>query len=60
MIPDHFFYPLIALAVAGLIGLAMVYPQGQGAPSPAPFGHPLAKTPAAPGHIPVLPPGALR
>lgn len=37
MIPDSVFYPLAALVVAGLIGLAMVYPQGQGAPSPAPF-----------------------
>jgi hypothetical protein len=42
MIPDRFFYPLMALLVAALIGLAMVYPQGQGAPSPAPFGHKVA------------------
>jgi len=35
MIPDRLFYPLAALVIAGLIGLAMVYPQGQGAPSPA-------------------------
>jgi hypothetical protein len=33
MIPDRFFYPLAALIVAGLIGLALVWPQGQGAPS---------------------------
>ena len=38
MIPDRFFYPLAALIVAALIGLALVWPQGQGAPSPAPFG----------------------
>lgn len=37
MIPDRFFYPLAALVIAALIGLAMVYPQGQGAPSPKPF-----------------------
>ena len=34
MIPDRAFYPLAALVVAGLIGLALVYPVGQGAPSP--------------------------
>jgi len=34
MIPDRFFYPLAALIVAGLVGLALVWPQGQGAPSP--------------------------
>ncbi len=28
MIPDRFFYPLIALLVAALIGLAMEWPQG--------------------------------
>ena len=37
MIPDRFFYPLAALVIAALIGLAMVYPQGQGALSPKPF-----------------------
>jgi hypothetical protein len=39
MIPDRFFYPVVALLVAALIALAMVYPQGQGARSPKPFGH---------------------
>jgi hypothetical protein len=38
MIPDRVFYPLAALVIAGLIGLALEWPQGQGAPSPAPFG----------------------
>ncbi len=33
MIPDRLFYPLAALIVAALIGLAMVWPQGQGAPT---------------------------
>ena len=42
MIPDRFFYPLAALIVAGLIALALVWPIGQGAPSPS-----LAKTPLA-------------
>jgi hypothetical protein len=39
MIPDRIFYPLAALAAAVLIGLAMVYPQGEGDRSPSPFGH---------------------
>ncbi len=30
MIPDRFFYPLVALVVAGLIGLAMFFPKGEG------------------------------
>jgi len=34
MIPDRVFFPLAALVVAALIGLALVWPQGQGAPSP--------------------------
>ncbi|MFI4973134.1 MAG: hypothetical protein ACHP84_01195 [Caulobacterales bacterium] len=35
--------PPSALAVVylGLIALALVWPQGQGAPSPHPFGHPV-------------------
>ena len=46
MTPDRIFYPLAALVAAGLIALAMVYPQGQGMRSPAPFGHaPEAQAP---------------
>ena len=30
---------LQALLAVGVVALAMVWPQGQGAPSPAPFGH---------------------
>jgi hypothetical protein len=30
---------ILSLLAVGLIALAMVWPQGQGAPSPAPFGH---------------------
>jgi hypothetical protein len=49
--PDSLALPAIALVAAGLIALALVWPQGQGARSPAPFGHPLAAieapTPAA-------------
>jgi hypothetical protein len=48
MIPDRVFYPLAILVVAGLVALAMVWPQGQGAPSPAPFREPLALKAALP------------
>ncbi|HEY2483377.1 MAG TPA: hypothetical protein VGI30_14450 [Caulobacteraceae bacterium] len=34
--------PLMALAAVAIIALALVWPQGSGRPSPAPFGHPLA------------------
>ena len=40
--PDSIALPALALVAAGLIALALVWPQGQGAVSPAPFGHPLA------------------
>lgn len=40
--PDRIALPLIALTYAGLIALGMVWPQGQGAVSPPPFGQPLA------------------
>lgn len=40
--PDAVAYPLLGLAAAGLIALALVWPQGEGARSPAPFGHPMA------------------
>ena len=40
--PDRIALPVLALVAAGLIALALVWPQGEGAPSPASFGHPLA------------------
>lgn len=55
MLPDRIFYPLVLGAFAVLIALALVWPQGQGAPSPAPFGHPMvAPIPTGPAR-PVLP-----
>jgi hypothetical protein len=47
--PDSVVLSLTALLAAGLIALALVWPQGQGALSPRPFGHPLApiEAPAA-------------
>ncbi len=44
MLPDRVFYPMAALAAAALIALALVWPRGEGASSPKPFG---AKAPAA-------------
>lgn len=44
---DGLFFTLAALAAAAMIALALVWPQGLGTPSPAPFGHPLAKEPPA-------------
>jgi len=40
--PDSIAMPVYAIVAAGLIALALVWPQGDGAPSPPPFGHPLA------------------
>jgi hypothetical protein len=37
--PDRFFFPLLALATIAVIALALVWPQGLGERSPAPFGH---------------------
>mgnify|MGYP003348202342 CR=1 FL=1 len=43
---DRFYLPLLALSAAAAIALAMVWPQGLGDRSPAPFGHtPLQQTP---------------
>jgi hypothetical protein len=42
MIPDRVFYPLAILFAAALVALALVWPQGQGAPSPGPFAKPPA------------------
>ncbi|MDB5429472.1 MAG: hypothetical protein JWP35_588 [Caulobacter sp.] len=39
---DRFLLPLMVLTGLGMIALSMVWPQGQGAPSPAPFTKPLA------------------
>jgi hypothetical protein len=50
--PDSLALPAIALVAAALVALALVWPQGEGARSPAPFGHPLAALappPAPPG-----------
>jgi hypothetical protein len=43
---DRFFMPLMALIAFAMIALAMVWPQGYGARSPAPFGStPIQQTP---------------
>ncbi len=48
------FFSLAALAAAALIGLALVTPQGLGARSPGPFGHPVAPLRTAPAPLPGL------
>jgi hypothetical protein len=55
---DRLFFPLLGLIAAGMVALALVWPQGSGAPSPAPFGHPLAPMPppAPPLSTPPNPP----
>lgn len=36
---DRLFYPLAALVAVAMIALGLMWPQGFGARSPAPFGH---------------------
>jgi hypothetical protein len=44
---DRLYLPLLALAAIGAVALAMVWPQGYGDRSPAPFGYePIQRTPA--------------
>ena len=43
---DRLFFSLAALAAVPMIRLAAVWPQGLGARSPGPFGHPVPKPPA--------------
>ncbi len=50
--PDRLFFPLLGLIAAGIVALALVWPQGAGRPSPGPLGHPLAIAPANPLHRP--------
>jgi len=43
---DRFYLPLLALAAIGAVALALVWPQGLGDRSPAPFGNePIQRTP---------------
>jgi len=62
--PDAVAYPLMGLIAAGLVALALVWPQGEGTPSPKPFGHPLAAagqpSPAPPIAVQAYLPGAGR
>ena len=44
---DRFYLLLLGLAAAGAVALAMVWPQGLGDRSPAPFGHEPAQRTAA-------------
>ena len=40
--------PLLAILAVAMIGLALVWPQGQGTRSPGPFGQSAATAPANP------------
>jgi hypothetical protein len=40
--PDAVVFPALGLLAAGVVALALVWPQGEGAASPPPFGHPVA------------------
>jgi hypothetical protein len=43
---DRLYLPLLGLAAAAAVALALVWPQGLGDRSPAPFGHePVQRTP---------------
>ena len=51
---DRVFFSLCATIAVALIALALVWPQGQGARSPGPFGEPLAQpAPAKPSTAPI-------
>ena len=39
---DAFFFTVMGILAAGMIALALVWPQGLGARSPDPFGHTTA------------------
>ncbi|MBV9511989.1 MAG: hypothetical protein JO303_17075 [Caulobacteraceae bacterium] len=45
---DRLFFSVMAAAAAACIALAVVWPQGFGARSPAPFGHALLQPPETP------------
>ena len=43
---DRFYLPLLAIGALAAVALALVWPQGLGDRSPAPFGHePIQRTP---------------
>ena len=51
---DRVFFSIMAALAVGLVALALVWPQGFGARSPAPFGEPLAQpAPAKPSEVPI-------
>lgn len=56
--PDRVALPLLALLALGLIGLALVWPQGLGRRSPGPFGHAIAQPP--PSRTPAAKPPAAK
>jgi hypothetical protein len=57
---DSLALPATALVAAALVALALVWPQGEGGRSPAPFGHPLEAVESPPLPAKPLPPTSLR
>jgi hypothetical protein len=55
---DRLILPLLALAALAMIALALVWPQGLGGRSPAPFGHPMAAPQKNKPPSPAKPPAA--
>ena len=56
---DRYALPLLALVALAMSALALVWPQGEGAPSPPPFDRPMAQMNKTSGTDPT-PSGALR
>ena len=51
---DRVFFSIMVALALGVVALALVWPQGFGARSPAPFGEPLAQpAPAQPSKVPI-------
>jgi hypothetical protein len=53
---DSIALPLLAVIAVALVALALVWPQGDGARSPPPFGHRMAPMPVS---LPPMPKGPI-
>ena len=47
--PDRVLFAALAAAAVVIVGIGVYWPQGLGARSPAPFGHPVAPLPSSDG-----------
>ncbi|MEI9964139.1 MAG: hypothetical protein WDM92_04970 [Caulobacteraceae bacterium] len=57
--PDRVLFALMGLAALAMIALALVWPQGLGARSPAPFGHAVVHEAPQPSGAEAAPPPVL-